>query len=216
MLLNVNTRYGDPLRVARAIEEQDPDLLLLEEIDSGWVEKLGGLARSHPYSITEPRDDNFGIGFWSKLPIQKGEIVYIGKADVPSIIAKVDLSGRVLHVFGTHPCPPGGPQYTRWRDEQLELIPATLKRLDPPILVIGDLNITRWSCHFGRLLERTGLRDSALGFGFQPTWPADLPFLWIPIDHCLYSDGIEIRDRRTGPFVKSDHFPLIVDLTVRD
>ena len=57
----------------------------------------------------------------------------------------------------------------------------------------------------------TGLRDSSRGMGLQPTWPADIPLLWIPIDHCLYSDGIEIRGRRTGPDVGSDHFPLIVD-----
>ncbi len=211
MLLNVNAQLGDPLRVLRAVEETDPDFLILEEINSEWMQALAPLESSHPYRIVRTRGDNFGIGLFSKTPLARAEIVYVGDAYVPSVIAAVEIDGRTLNIFATHPPPPGSRQSTHWRDDQLASIPDFLRDLSPPILLIGDLNVTPWSYHYRKLLKGTGLRDSSRGMGLQPTWPADIPLLWIPIDHCLYSDGIEILGRRTGPDVGSDHFPLIVD-----
>ena len=214
MLLNVNTHKGDAMRVSRAIEEIDPDFLVLEEISEEWIEKLQNLRQSHPYNIIHTREDNFGIGLFSKHPLQEKGIVYIGNAFVPSVIATVEVQGQMLTIFGTHPPPPGSPQSTAWRDDQLASIPEYLKAYPGPLLLLGDLNISPWSCHFPRLLEKTGLRDSAQGRGFSPTWPAGLPFLWIPIDHCFYSTGIEIKERQVGPNVGSDHYPLIIDLVL--
>jgi endonuclease/exonuclease/phosphatase (EEP) superfamily protein YafD len=34
----------------------------------------------------------------------------------------------------------------------------------------------------------------------------------VPIDHLLHSDTLSVVDRRLGPAMGSDHFPLIVDL----
>lgn len=216
MLLNVNTRSGDPARVARTIQDADPDFLLLEEISEEWLGKLEDLHQSHPHSVVQTRSDNFGIGLFSKLPLEGGRIVYLGDAFVPSVIGKVEVQGKWLHIFGTHPPPPGGRQSTGWRDQQLASIPEYLRAYPEPLLLLGDLNVSPWSCHFKRLLAGTGLSDSARGRGVQPTWPAGLPFLWIPIDHCLYSKGIEIRERRVGPNVGSDHYPVIVDFTLRE
>jgi endonuclease/exonuclease/phosphatase (EEP) superfamily protein YafD len=36
----------------------------------------------------------------------------------------------------------------------------------------------------------------------------------VPIDHCLVSPEITILDRRLGPAVGSDHYPLIVDFII--
>lgn len=113
----------------------------------------------------------------------------------------------------THPLPPGGRDYSRWRNDQLEQLPDFI-RSPLPILLLGDLNVTPWNYHFRRLLDRTGLRDSAKGYGVQPTWPSYNPLLRIPIDHCLHSADIAIVDRRVGQSVSSDHYPVIVDFVI--
>lgn len=69
---------------------------------------------------------------------------------------------------------------------------------------------------FKRLLRQSGLKDSAQGRGVCPTWPTFNPLMLIPLDHCLYSSGIEIMARQTGPQVGSDHFPVIVDFVIRE
>ncbi len=216
MLVNVCTSQGDPARVLAEIAAWNPDFVLLEEIDDQWLARLGPLAASHPHALTRPRPDNFGIGLFSRIPFARAEIVTLGEASPPSLLARFELDGRPLHVFGTHPVRPGERRYTLWRDQQLERIARFLGSEVRPVLVLGDLNVTPWSCRFSELLEAAGLRDSARGRGVQATWPVDLPWLCIPIDHCLCSEGITVEDRWLGKDVGSDHFPLIVDFHLSD
>jgi len=56
------------------------------------------------------------------------------------------------------------------------------------------------------------LKDSSLGWGIQPTWPAMFLPLRIPIDHCLVSPDLKIVRRKIGRDIGSDHLPLLVDL----
>ncbi len=82
-------------------------------------------------------------------------------------------------------------------------------------MVVGDFNAARWSHGFRALLDRSGMVDSERGFGFQPTFPAGLPYpLRIPIDHLLHGEGLAVTDRVLGPALGSDHLPLVVDLAV--
>lgn len=212
MLLNVNTNTGDPELVKRAIQEANPDILVLEEISARWLENLAWLKASHPYAITQPRDDNFGIGLFSKLQIVDGKIEHIGM-NIPSILATIKTTGNYLHLVATHPTPPASRDYSRWRNKQLDQLPSVL--CPPwPLILVGDLNVTPWNSHFQSLIKRTGLKDSATGRGFHPTWPNDNWFLRIPIDHILHSPDIKIVKRRVGNNVASDHYPVIVDILV--
>ena len=213
MLLNVNTHRGDPERVRHVILGADPDILVLEEISSRWMSDLVWLTNSYPHSVAQPREDNFGIGLFSKLPLAESEVAYIGDADVPSILATINTGRTNVRVVATHPLPPGGRDYSHWRNEQLERLPDYI-RSTLPVLLLGDLNVTSWNYHFRKLLSRSGLRDSAQGYGVQPTWPNYNPILRIPIDHCLHSPDIVIVDRRIGADVSSDHYPVIVDFVI--
>jgi endonuclease/exonuclease/phosphatase family metal-dependent hydrolase len=52
--------------------------------------------------------------------------------------------------------------------------------------------------------------------GLQWSWPVGLWPLALPIDHCLVSEKVEVVDRWMGPDVGSDHYPLVVDVRLRD
>ncbi|MBU1105751.1 MAG: endonuclease/exonuclease/phosphatase family protein [Candidatus Riflebacteria bacterium] len=213
MLLNVNTRLGDPVKVKQLILDTDPDIIALEEISSRWITDLAWISNSYPYSIAQPREDNFGIALFSKFPLADEKIVYIGNAEVPSILATVINEKTSLRVIATHPLPPIGREYFDWRNDQLDHLPDYVSASMPQIL-LGDLNATPWSYHFVRLLSRSGLKNSSIGRGIQPSWPNNNPLLRIPIDHFLHSADIEIVDRRTGADVSSDHYPVIVDFVI--
>jgi len=85
MLINVNTARGDAQRIREVIEQTNPDILVLEEISARWVEELAWLYHTHAHSRLQPRQDNFGIGIFSRYPMPEREVVYIGDAEVPSI-----------------------------------------------------------------------------------------------------------------------------------
>lgn len=214
MLLNVNSRQGDVARVEQVVRELRPDILVLEEVNSRWMPALARLSEAYPHTIVEPREDNFGIGLFSKLPLVEGEVAYIGGADVPTILATVDVGDTNLQVVATHPLPPIGSEYSHWRNEQLARLPRYIDASQPTLL-LGDLNATPWNHYFRRLLKQTGLLDSSRGHGVQGSWPSFLPSpLRIPIDHVLHSPAVVVVNRAIGPDVKSDHLPVIVDFAV--
>ena len=214
VLINVNTRSGDPVRVGAFITEADPDVLILEEVNENWLVELGVALAPFPYAVERPREDNFGIALYSKFPLVGEEIRFIGQDEVPSIIADAETPGGCCTIVATHTVPPAGPKRSAMRNAHLKRLAEEVKKEIYPLLVMGDLNTTPWSVHFRRLRERTGLHDSSRGHGLSPTWPTYNPLLMIPIDHCFHSDEITIIGRSVGPRVGSDHFPLTVDIAL--
>lgn len=213
MLMNLNAGNGNTDLVMHAIREFDPDILLLEEVTPKWEAALFVLYTSYPYRIAKTRNDPFGIMLLCRHPIKNGEVVEIGTAAVPSISGTIYLPDGEIRFIGTHPLPPIGGEYSRQRNEQLmQLIPHAEKG---PVLLMGDLNTSPWSPYFKRLLKESGLKNSMKGFGFQPTWPAHLPWPRIPLDHVLHSPEITVHHRAVGPDVGSDHLPVIVDFSMQ-
>jgi endonuclease/exonuclease/phosphatase (EEP) superfamily protein YafD len=206
-VLGTNKRYGEILRL---IHTSDADIVLLVEPTYAWVHALESLNGAYPYRQGSPRGDNYGIALLSRLPFISSDVVTLGPYGKPSIIARLELDGKPLTLIGTHAPPPFDREGTETRDHQIAEIIQLLPTLPSPILLAGDFNATSWSKGI-QVLLRSGLQDSRLGFGLQPSWPTHNPFLRVPIDHVFVSPGVNILDRRLGPNIGSDHFPVIVD-----
>ncbi len=213
--LNVNSANQRYDLVRELIKARDPDIILLTEVNRAWVEELEQLYPLYPYRKCEPRDDNSGIALYSKLVCDKCEIIYFGETGAPSISAEFDVGQQRLAVLGTHPPPPISGIYSRFRDDQIEAVAEYLAQIPDQKLLLGDLNTSPWSYSFGKLVKKAALVDSSKGRGICSTWPTDSILYRIPIDFCLISEGIGIKDRSVGPDVGSDHFPLIVDIVLR-
>ena len=215
MFANLRTSNTNYYKTLNIIKKYKPDFWVVEEINAQWLNKLYVLTNDYPHYTAQSREDNFGIGIFSKISLKNSEIVYIGKTEVPSVVAQINFDGKLLTIFGTHPLPPTGKNYAKFRNNQLEAIPEFLKRYSSPIILIGDLNVTPWSYYFKRLLKDSNLIDSSKGRGIQPTWPTMLFPLLIPIDHCLHSQDIIITDKKVGENIGSDHYPLIIDFQIK-
>ena len=187
---------------------------MLAEVDQAWLSALEEELAAYPHGEAAPRADNFGIALYSRYPIRRGEILYVGDAEVPSVIAEIESPAGVFTLIGTHPVPPSSAENSRLRDGQLRQLPELVRNASSPVLLLGDLNVTSWSYAFRRLVQDSGLQDSSGGRGVQPTWPTFMPLFWIPIDHCLYGAGIEVTDRVVGPRFGSDHYPLIINFVL--
>lgn len=214
MLINLNAGNGNTEKVMEAINNATPDILLLEEVTPKWARELAVLNKDYTCRIADPQEGCFGIMLLSKHPLKNGKILEIGSAGVPSIGADIYLAKNTFSIIGTHPLPPAGGEYSRHRNDQLEKLPEIAKAQKYPVLLIGDLNTTPWSPHFVKLVRSSGLKNSMKGFGFQPTWPANMSLLRIPLDHVLHSPEITIHNRMVGGDVGSDHFPVIVDFSM--
>jgi endonuclease/exonuclease/phosphatase (EEP) superfamily protein YafD len=80
--------------------------------------------------------------------------------------------------------------------------------------VIGDFNVTPFSAVFKKFINTSKLSYCGYGHGYQPTWQKSplLPPLRLALDHCFYSDIIEVLDFYTGEETGSDHLPIVVKM----
>lgn len=198
--------------VLELLRATDADVILLMEVNRRWLEALSPLCDTYPHRVTKPRQDNFGIALYSRLPLTRALVLELGDAQVPSIAAHIHVGEQEVFFLGTHPLPPGTAESSFLRNEQLQQIAAYVRGQDAPRIVLGDLNVTPWSPYFADLLRDSGLKDTSRGRGRFGSWPATLPLGRIALDHCLVSPSLGVLDKRLGPNVGSDHLPVVVDL----
>jgi endonuclease/exonuclease/phosphatase (EEP) superfamily protein YafD len=214
MLSNVFTANRDTELVIAMVRREAPDVVILQEVDDRWANALQALDPLFPHSKVISRSDNFGIGIWSRWPLLDVEEIVSGDFAVPSIQPQVEMAGQRVTILATHPVPPASAEGFAERNAQLVSLAARARQTSPPMILVGDLNVTMWSPYYRRLVDDSGLKDARKGFGVQATWPTFLPFMKIPLDHCLVSPTIQVKDFKRGSPVGSDHLPIIADLVI--
>ena len=212
LFANVNSGNSNTQALIELAEAEQPDLIVLQEVNDRWATAMDARRSDYPHRRVIPRNDQFGIAVYSRQAFVKVDVLDSPPFGFPSLVIQQNIGGIVVNLVSTHPIPPPGKQRFEARNEQLADIGARIAALDGPTLLIGDLNTAMWGHHYEMLIDRTGLRNARRGYGVIPTWPAQLPFAMIPIDHCLVSNEIAVLDIRSGPAIGSDHLPLIVTL----
>lgn len=214
VLSNVRIGNRDYDGVLRFLKEADGDVVLLEEVDTGWLEALSELDGRYPWRVKVAESIPYGIALWSRIPVRSYEVLGVVREDIPFIAASLDVSGTPLLLLGAHPPPPWNGVYASVRDRQIEALGRMAAKGGPHVVLLGDLNTTPWGCVFREMVRDSGLRDSSRGGGFSWSWPVMFPPLAILIDHALVSTGVRVLDRRLGPAVGSDHYPLLLDVSL--
>lgn len=212
MSANVYSGNRDTDRLIALVRAQQPDVLVVMEINKRWQTAIEALSDIYPYRIFEPRFDNFGIGLLSKHPFTSQRVTLATESSMPMIFATIDFDGSPLHVVAVHALPPMNAAYTHARNAQLQALASEVATLQDNILVLGDLNTTSWSPCFKDFIHTSGLADSRIGFGIQTTWPVDAGWLRIPIDHALVSQGLLVNRRSVTNEIGSDHLPIMVEV----
>lgn len=234
LLMNVlssNTNYE---KVRALIKNVDADFVVIIELNKNWEKELEELNENYPYKFTEVREDNFGMGIYSKKSFVESVLLdsvynhnkakkansysmtnpniqdYINKQKMkePSIYIQ-DVNQTTILI--AHPFPPISPEAYGRRNNYLREISSVAAKKDKTLLV-GDFNCSPFSTDYNDFLEQSGLRDDFLEiFGFQPTWNSAFPLLMqTQLDHVWHSEDIEILHRQTLPIEGSDHKAVLV------
>ncbi|WP_075186204.1 endonuclease/exonuclease/phosphatase family protein [Teredinibacter haidensis] len=209
---NVLTSNSDYSRLVNQLLLENPDIIVLQEVDKSWIKYLSRIKEQYKYFVEFPRQDNFGIALFSRIPISSQRIHYWGGFNLPSIEAEFMLGDVSFSIVATHPPPPVSAQYHEARNSQILSVANRVRAISNAKVVIGDLNTSIWSAHYRALELGTGLANANKGFGYIPTWPTKLAPMMISIDHCLVSEHFNVLNLKSGKNIGSDHLPLIVDL----
>lgn len=209
-LVQFNTWEGNGDWTQRRLEwlaRIDPDVVTLQEIASEDTELLAGLRPTYPYQVTcEAAPYPCPVMVLSKhRPLAFGH--FSGGATPQANTAWAKFAGirnpfTVVAVHFDRPWPDGR------QEVQLRRLSAQLTRLDAPNLILaGDFNAVPWSFAMRQFERSSGLIRWTVAL---PSWPGEIPVL--PIDHVWAGVAWEGAEVRRGPFLGSDHRPIVITL----
>lgn len=200
----------DTTPLARWLTEAKPDVLVLHEVSPDYAKGLDAL-NAYPFRHLVPRNDPFGMAVLSRLPIAQVQTVEDDDG-LEHIEAQLDWNGQQIRLTAWHPMPPISQYDHTKRNHQLQSLAKAAKASGQPAIVAGDLNATPWSNAFSNL-DQVGLRRAS---GLAPTWPAvGHGWMGIPIDHVLVTPQWSVVKQEVGPYLGSDHLPVIVRISLR-
>lgn len=210
-LLSTNESYSE---VIEYIEATTPDVVLLHESSRPW--EVAMESSGLDYEIVRGRSDDliFGTLVLTREEVEAASYGF-AEGDGRAIALEYQPEGwpAPVRILSSHPLAPTSDERAGLRDAQLAFAASWASEQEGAFLVVGDLNASPWSAPFRGLVSDGLLRNSQIGFGLQPSFSTStiLP-LRVPIDHLLHSADLRVEDRRLGPDLGSDHFPLVVDL----
>jgi endonuclease/exonuclease/phosphatase (EEP) superfamily protein YafD len=213
LTFNVWFRNPDMARTAAYIEQSQADAVVLQELTPSQAETLRPLLPSYPHYHIEP--SRMGSAVFTKWPVISAESLPLAKEGAIAARMQIDWRGVPITVLGVHLNWPLGPRNSAFRNEELAGVVAFAKTQQGPLLVAGDFNLTPWSEYFRDALVASGLHDAARGFGLARSWPAQFAPLAIRIDHCLLSPHWRSVSVRPGPWLGSDHLPVVAELSLQ-
>ena len=215
-LMSVNLRAGndDDARLIELVHEISPDAIVLLEVTPEWVRALTALGRDYPASHFVARQDAFGIGILSRVPMTAVESLDLRGA--PALDVRLAVGGAgTLRLIGVHLWPPVAAHLAHERNAQLDELAGLVAGASEPLAVTGDFNITPYAPRLSAWLEQTGLDDPRRGHGFAVSWPASFPLLGIPIDHSFVNEHVMASEPRRSAAFGSDHYAITTSLSFR-
>ena len=207
-----NKDYG---RAIALIAKEQPDIAIFQEVISGWSPALTALKSDFPYHIKSEKQE---MEVYSKFPLLDPETILYGSYR-GSIAVDLLVGDRKIKFVATHAYPQLYWGQGGWeiRNQQLRGLKKYAQQ-SQPVVIMGDLNVSMWSPYYRSTIASSGLRNARQGLGVLPTHSIIAPqfaALSAPIDHCLVSSDIQVKDFRLGPAIGSDHLPIIAELLIK-
>jgi endonuclease/exonuclease/phosphatase family metal-dependent hydrolase len=222
---NLRMGYGldgrfDAEGAARLIRAEHPDVVLLSEVDRGWLLN-GGQDQLHILARLLDMHAVFGPAadpVWGDAILTRGPVYRLHRQELEAdgsltgaeaLSLKVPYDGVRVAIVATHLQP---------RDDELNQTLGQVQELATrlgaasdagPVVLGGDLNTTPGSTAWRALLV-TGFEDLLAGARPLPTDPAGHPVH--QIDHVIGSPGMRGSHAHAPRTMLSDHLPVVVDL----
>jgi endonuclease/exonuclease/phosphatase (EEP) superfamily protein YafD len=208
---NIWMMNQSPAEVLRLLQDVDADVVAIIELGHEHADVFKQLESAYPHFCWLPENGGRGMAMLSRVPDTQFRTIDLADQGMPAIEARVPETDKHggYRIISVHTRSPDLHQRTLDRNLQLNSLSEWANLSNDPGIIVGDLNITPWSPPFSRLVSRGKLRDSRSYRGHFASWPTDLSYFGIPIDHALVTWGVEVLYRDVGARAPdSDHRPI--------
>lgn len=205
---NLHNSHQSIASLREVLKEDPPDVVAFGEAQFADIKLLPGYEQV-------VRSKWGGIVLFSRLPIDNARVHDV---DYGRGVLEVDVlvAGERVRIFAAHPYKPGTGDHTREFRHLTTLLALAAKETDQVVL-LGDLNQTRWSALFHELEDEGQLHAACEGRGLGFTWAPFTGFpLGLGIDHVLVGEGVQVDEFEILPWLEgSDHRALRARLGIR-
>ncbi|MFC4634404.1 endonuclease/exonuclease/phosphatase family protein [Dokdonia ponticola] len=215
--VNVLQKNKEYEKLIKLIDDIQPDIVLTMETNKAWEEALGKIETDYPFTYKIPKENRYGMHFYTKLKVNSVKEHYFISDETPAIEVHLeDKTNSNFVFFGIHPPPPSPTEKptSRQKDGELMKIAKLIRELKIPAIATGDFNNVCWSRSAKLFSKVSGMKDARLKNGIHGSFPAGPVIFRIPIDLIFSSNGIEVNKIKTLTDVGSDHLPIFSKFTV--
>jgi endonuclease/exonuclease/phosphatase (EEP) superfamily protein YafD len=213
VVANVEVGNRDFAAVRRLVVRTRPDLFGVTELTPVMARQLGEQLPGYRAMVVDAREDAYGIGVYSRLPLLSAKVVHFPSDGPATVVARLRVAGETVTVVVTHVHTTfAGSIHVR----QLETLAAAARsRLGNRVVVCGDFNTPPWTGPLRRFAADAHLRDLYGSRAWSAySWPTWGSLLRVPLDNCFVGNGVAVTAHHDGPNVGSDHRPLVVDVGI--
>ena len=234
----------NPTLIEDWLKTQDADVVVTVEMPPAWANGIPSLKQTYPYQIQRIAPTIYKSStILSRRPIISSEEFNLSAdgADSQQRVV-VDVDGQQVAIYGIHLYVPFGDQAQvalphavphalssnkllfyddTERDAQIHALIARLKTEPLPYIVAGDFNTSDQSLIYNDLAAVMGDSFREVGTGLGTSWPAfhayGFPRLLPPlvrIDYIWHSSQFRALEAAQGPYLSSDHLPLLARLAL--
>ncbi|HNR34833.1 MAG TPA: endonuclease/exonuclease/phosphatase family protein [Candidatus Hydrogenedentes bacterium] len=211
---NVYNHFGDAGSLIALVREFQPDVVLLQEADDVWAERLRPIEAMYPRKAILPRYTRGGPDLGQYLRIESDEPRALSDKGIPAVMTTIRVNGRSVSLLNVHTAAPFLPGRAKSHRKQMRALTDFARSISGPVIVAGDLNSGPWSPLYKTLTREARLVSARQGFGILGSWPSFFCPLRTGIDHVLASPDIAVVQCRVGKGIRSDHRPLLTELFV--
>lgn len=170
--------------------EMDVDFLSFQELTPDWnVHLTNRLSPTFQFIQTMTRLDQYGMGFFSKIPFQSLDTVYF--RDIPNLTASVYLGNmQKCNIISCQVMPPVNQAAFTSIADHFNLISEYKNGLEGTTVVLGDFHLPPWSVEVQKFKTTTQLQDGRRDI-HPRNLDGSLSLPRIPVEHILFSEEFE-------------------------
>ena len=212
-VLHDNKRYQNAINL---VKNRSVDIAAFLEATPPWDTELLAIKDVLPYHFSA---EKIQIEVYSRFPLNNPSIKRYGAyRGLVSFQVSVNQSNFIFVATHAYPQLFFGDVGWQNRNQQLEQgLGSEFQKSNQPVIIGGDLNVTMWSPYYRSMIANSSLQNARQGFGILPTFSVyfpQIPWLAIPLDHFLVSEGVVVTNMETGRNIGSDHLPILMDVLI--